>query len=58
MLHVKGPSDKGQHQEPRLPQISEQVSFSFMAAVTIHNDFGAQENKICHCFHYGPIYLP
>ena len=21
-----------------------------MAAVTIHRDFGAQENKICHCF--------
>ena len=25
----------------------EQVSFNFMAAVTIHSDFGAQENKIC-----------
>ena len=22
-----------------------------MAAVTICSDFGAQENKICHCFH-------
>ena len=22
-----------------------------MAAVTIHSDFGAQENKVCHCFH-------
>ena len=22
-----------------------------MAAVTVHSDFGAQENKICHCFH-------
>ena len=20
--------------------------------------FGAQENKICHCFHFSPIYLP
>ena len=29
----------------------EQVSFNFMAAVTIHSDFGAQENKVCHCFH-------
>ena len=26
----------------------EQVSFNFMAAVTVHNDCGAQENKICH----------
>ena len=22
-----------------------------MAAVTIHSEFGAQENKICHHFH-------
>ena len=29
-----------------------------MAAVTICSDFGAQENKICHCFHPFPIYLP
>ena len=29
-----------------------------MATVTIHSDFGAQENKICHCFHCFPIYLP
>ena len=36
----------------------EQVSFNFMAAVTICSDFGAQENKICHCFHCFPIYLP
>ena len=28
------------------------------SAVTIHSDFGAQENKICHCFHFFPIYLP
>ena len=25
-----------------------------MAAVTIHSDFGAPENKICHCFHFFP----
>ena len=36
----------------------EQVSFNFMAAVTICSDFGAQENKICHYFHCLPIYLP
>ena len=29
----------------------EQASFNFTAAVTIHSDFGTQENKICHCFH-------
>ena len=29
-----------------------------MAIVTIHSDFGAQENKICHCFLFFPIYLP
>ena len=26
----------------------EQASFNFMAAVTIHIDLGAQENKVCH----------
>ena len=36
----------------------EQTSFNFMAAVTICSDFGAQENKICHCFHCVSIYLP
>ena len=30
----------------------EQVSFNFMAAVTVHGAFGPQENKICHCLHF------
>ena len=38
--------------------VKEQASFNFMAAVTIHSYFGAQESKVCHCFHYFPIYLP
>ena len=29
--------------------------FNFMAAITICSDFGAQKNKVLHCF---PIYLP
>ena len=36
----------------------EQASFNLMAAVTVHSDFGVQENKICHCFHSFPFYLP
>ena len=28
-----------------------------MATITICSDFGAQENKVCHCFHCFPIYL-
>ena len=32
------------------------MSFNFMAAVTHHSDFGALENKICHCFPYFPIF--
>ena len=36
----------------------EQPSFNFMTAVTICNDFGAPQNKACHCFHCFPIYLP
>ena len=35
----------------------EQASFNFMAAVTICSDFGAQENKVSHCFHCFTIYL-
>ena len=31
---------------------------NFMAAVIIRSDFGAQENKTCHCFHFFPFSLP
>ena len=27
---------------------------NFVAAVTVHNDFAAQGNKICHCIHFFP----
>ena len=30
----------------------------WLAAVTICSDFGAQENKTCHCFYSFHIYLP
>ena len=30
---------------------------NFMAAFTICSDFGAQKNKVSHCFHCFPIYL-
>ena len=37
----------------------EQASFNFMAAVTICSDFGAQENKVSHCFNcFFIYYLP
>ena len=36
----------------------EQASFDFMAAVTICSDFGAQGNKVSHCFHCFLIYFP
>ena len=29
-----------------------------MAAVIVRSDIGAQENKICNCFQFFPIYLP
>ena len=29
-----------------------------MDAITVHSDFVAQENKICHRLHFIPIYLP
>ena len=31
---------------------------NFMAIVTLYSDFGAQTDKVCHCFHCSPIYLP
>ena len=36
----------------------EEVSFNFMAVVTIHSDFGAQENKSDTVYIFFPIYLP
>ena len=34
------------------------ASFNSMASVTICSDFVAQENKVSHCFHCFPVYLP
>ena len=33
------------------------LSFNYMKAVTVCSDFGAQENKICHCFYFFPFYF-
>ena len=33
-------------------------SFNFTAAITICSDLGAPKNKVWHCFHCFPIYLP
>jgi len=40
------------------PSTKMQTSSDFMAAVTIHSDFGDQEEEICHYFHLVPLYLP
>ena len=34
------------------------LSFNFVAIVMVCSDFGAHENKICHCFQFFPLYLP
>ena len=34
------------------------MTFNFVSAFTIHSDCGAQENKICYCFHCFSFYLP
>ena len=36
----------------------EQESFNFVAAETICSNFGAPQNKDCHCFQCFPIYSP
>ena len=33
-------------------------NLNFMAAITIFSDFGTPQNKVSHCFHCFPIYLP
>ena len=35
---------------------SKRLLISWLQSVC--SDFGAQENKICHCFHFSPFYLP
>ena len=39
-------------------EVSQKTSFNFMTAITICSDFGDQKNKVSHCFHCFPIYLP
>ena len=34
------------------------VSFNLVAAVTVHSNFGVQENKICLYFNFSPNHLP
>ena len=41
---------------PFLP--SSKLLFNFMIAVTVCSYFEAQENKVCHCFHFCTICLP
>ena len=31
---------------------------NFMTSITICSDFGVPQNKVSHCFHHFPIYLP
>ena len=35
--------------------VMDREAFNFVAAVKFHSDFGAKENKICHCFHIFPF---
>ena len=38
--------------------LSRSKRLNFMAAITICSDFGTPKNKVSHCFHCFPIYLP
>ena len=38
--------------------LSRSKYLNFVTAVTVCRDFGIEEGKICHCFHFLPIYLP
>ena len=37
---------------------SKRLLISWLHAVTICSDFGVPKDKVCHCFHCFPIYLP
>ena len=37
---------------------SKSLLISFLWSPSVVSDFGAQENKVCHCFHCFPIYFP
>ena len=41
-----------------IPFLPKSKCLNFMAAVTICSDFGMQRNKVSHCLHCFPIYLP
>ena len=43
-----GPKDVDPYPPARSFTSKQQAAFNF----TIHSDFGAQENKICHCLHF------
>ena len=32
-----------------------QLSSDFIAAVTMHRDFRAQEEEVCYCLHFFPL---
>ena len=49
-LGLEDPLEKGKATHPSI--------LNFIAASTFHSDFGSQENKICHCFHFFTICLP
>ena len=34
-----------------IAESKEEESFNFMATITTCSDFGAQKNKVSHCFH-------
>ena len=38
-----------------LPRSKRLLISLIFTAVTIHSDFGAQEYKTCHCFHFFPL---
>ena len=38
--------------------LSRSKCLNFVAPVTVCSDFGAQQNKVRHCFHCFPIYVP
>ena len=56
--HLWGHTESDTTEATEQQQQVGKASLNIMATVTICSDFGAQENKVCHCFHCFPLYLP
>ena len=57
-IMASSPSTSWQIDGETVETVTDFIFYIFGFKITADGDFGAQENKVCHCFHCFPIYLP